>query len=815
MRLRAPIPTAAITFALVVACADGGGRVAPVHSPRTALATFKLPPGYRIELVAAEPLVHDPIAIDFDADGRMYVVEMSGFMPSISGEGEQRPNGKIVVLEDRDDDGRMDKRTVFTDSLILPRTVTVLEHGVLVGAPPFLWLMRDTTGDLRADTREVVRDDYGSADANPEHNANSARWGMDNWLHAANHTMELRLRTENGVTFESRATASLGQWGVSSDEYGRLYRNSNEDPLRTDLIPAHYTSRGVHTALTSNVAVWPVRKTPAINRGYRERTLRPDSTLAHYTSAGSPTAYIGDQFPAEMRQSVFVTEPAGNLVGQFIVTDRANGMRAAARADDSSDFLASTDERFRPVNLANAPDGTLYVVDMYRGIIQHRFFLTDYLEEKIRERGLEQPIGYGRIYRIIHEGSPRDARPQLSRKTSAELVESLTHPNGWWRITAQRLIVERHDRSVAPAVRALLNNPDDRVRLHALWTLEGLDEADSTSVLRVLTDASPHMRAAALRIAEQGIERATAVVRAAVRGLIGDSSLLVQRQLSATLAAFPEKERHSALAAMLDHDVPDAITAELIARASGVGAQDLLEHLLSRTANAENNVTAEALAAAIGRARDAAMVLRVITWARAPSRTQGQRVALLSGLARGASASGSRTPIEIAARPAALQALGADGNRQLAAAASRVENILRWPGKPEPVVNPVRALTPAESTRVAVGREEFGKSCAGCHHLDGTGATGVAASLVGSTYTNGSPLRLIRILLQGKEGTMLMPPVGKTMTDEQVASVLSYIRREWGNSADPIAAGDVKEIRGATMGRRRPWTDAELALINR
>ncbi|MEQ1691963.1 MAG: dehydrogenase, partial [Gemmatimonas sp.] len=321
---------------LLSACDRGPAPVAPVYTPKQALATFKLPPGYSIELVAAEPLVHDPVAIDFDADGRMYVVEMSGYMPSVSGEGEHVPNGKIVVLEDTDDDGRIDRRTVFLDSLVLPRTVAVLEQGILVGAPPFLWLLRDTTGDFRADTRVIVRDDYGATDANPEHNANGARWGLDNWLHAANDTRELRLRADG--TFESRHTPSLGQWGISSDEYGRLYRNSNEDPLRTDLIPAHYATRdgvtaplrGLYSALTKNVAVFPSRRTPAVNRGYREKTLRADSTLAHYTSAGSPTAYVGDRYPAAMRRSVFVTESAGNLVGQFIV-ENANGAPSSAR----------------------------------------------------------------------------------------------------------------------------------------------------------------------------------------------------------------------------------------------------------------------------------------------------------------------------------------------------------------------------------------------------------------------------------------------------------------------------------------------------
>ncbi len=806
-------------LATVAACARGPAPVAPVHTPNQALTTFRLPPGYRIELVAAEPLVHDPVAIDFDADGRMYVVEMSGYMPRVSGEGEQVPNGKVVVLEDTDNDGHMDRRTVFLDSLILPRTVAVLEHGVLVGAPPFLWLLRDTTGDLRADTRMIVRSDYGSTDANPEHNANAALWGQDNWLHSANDTQELRVRADGA--FDSRRTPSLGQWGVSSDEYGRLYRNSNEDPLRTDLIPAHYATnngstsplQGVYSALTANVAVWPSRRTPAVNRGYRETTLRADSTLAHYTAAGSPTAYVGDRYPAAMRQSVFVTESAGNLVGQFTVTDSNGAPSSARRTQDSADFLTSTDERFRPVNLANAPDGTLYVVDMYRGIIQHRTYITDYLEEKIRERALEQPVGFGRIYRVEYERTGRGAPPNLSAMSSAQLVATLAHANGWWRITSQRLLVERHDTVAAPGLRALLHHADDRVRLHALWTLDGLGAVNVATVIAAFTDASPHVRTAAVRIAEPWIAQGEPTVRRAVVALIADSAVSVRRQLAASLMVFPPAPRIVAVAAMLDTGVTDAVSAELVARAADSHAPALLARVMARIATVRrgDSVAVDALAASIGRAPRGANVEGLLAWVGDAARPRSQRLALMAGLTRGAAK--SRLPMEIAARPAALLTLARGRDTVLAATASGLERRLHWAGKSMPKTNPVRALTASEATRIAAGRDDYTKTCASCHQLNGAGLANVATSLVGSAYVNGAPPKLIRIVLQGKEGTMLMPPVGATMSDERIASVLSFMRRAWGNSAEPIDAAAVKEVRGATTGRRRAWTAEELARV--
>ncbi|MBA3672363.1 MAG: dehydrogenase, partial [Gemmatimonadaceae bacterium] len=465
------------------------GNIAPVRTPPEELLHLRPVKGYRVELVAAEPLVHDPVAIDFDADGRMYVVEMRAYMNNVQGTGEDRPIGRIMVVEDTNHDGAMDKATVFADSLVLPRAVKVLERGVLVAAPPYLWLMRDTNGDHRADTREVVRSDYGDPKGNPEHLANGLLWGIDNWIHNSNYAGQFRVGAAGPI--EYRATPEEGQWGVSSDETGRLYRNSNEDPLRADLVSSHYAMRnpglpamrGVYERLTPNITVWPAHKTPAINRGYRPQTMRADSSLAHYTSAGSPTAYIGDRLPAELRNNLFITESAGNMVGRLIVRENADGIPTARTAYDRAEFLTATDERFRPVNLANAPDGSLYVVDMYRGIIEHRFYITGYLEQKIRERGLEIGVGMGRIWRIVHDTMPRAQAPRLSARTPAELAGLLASPNGWSRFTAQRLLVERGDTSVLPALRTMAHSHADwRARLHALWTLDGLHGADRATV---------------------------------------------------------------------------------------------------------------------------------------------------------------------------------------------------------------------------------------------------------------------------------------------------------------------------------------------
>ena len=797
----------------------------PVLSPARSMASYKLPPGYSLELVASEPLVQDPVAIDFDADGRMYVVEMRGFMPNIDGKGEDRPIGRIVVLEDTNDDGKMDKKTIFMDSLVLPRSVKVLEHGVLIAETPNLWFARDTNGDFKADVKTKVRDDYGTLGSNPEHNANGLVWGMDNWIHNANWAGELRL--EKDGTFGYRKTQSLGQWGLSMDSHGRFYRNSNEDPLHVDLVPERFGARGASTAtrrgpyerLVPNVDVFPAHKTPGVNRGYQPGVLRADGTLKQYTSASSPTAYVGDRLPAELRDNLFVTEPAGNLVGHIVVKDDSLGTPSAQNGTEHPSFLASTDTRSRPVSVATAPDGTLYIVDMYRGIIQHRVFVTGYLETQIRKLGLEQPVGLGRIYRLVHTTTKRAARPHLSTATPAELVATLGNPNGWWRMTAQRLLVERGEQSAVPALKQLFGSaPSDVTRLHALWTLDGLGAVDDAMLGSALGDVSPHVRAAALQVAEARLATPGPTMSAALR-LVNDKAPVVQRQLAASLAALPSTERESALASLVAVAGADPIVADMVLNSVEGRERAFLARILTSATSAENApaATIRALAGGVLRARDTTGVRTITAWIAEDDRPRWQRIALMDGFVTttGRAGGGGGATVNLVTPPTALLAMADGSDSTLAAGATRVAGLLNWPGKPRPVAPPPRVLTPEEERRVVAGEKQFTATCAGCHQANGEGRTGIAKSLVGSRWALAPAAQVIRIVLHGKEGEMLMPPVGKSLTNDQLANVLSYVRRSWGNAATPISPADVAEARGATMGRKKAWTEAELATVRR
>jgi mono/diheme cytochrome c family protein/glucose/arabinose dehydrogenase len=756
----------------------------PALSPADEHKTMFMPPGYRLELVASEPMIVDPIAIDFDPDGRLWAIEMLGFMPDTSGADSREPLGRIAVLEDVNDDGVMDRRTTFLDKLILPRAIKVLDRGVLIGEPPNLWLARDTDGDLKADTKELVRNDYGRLEGNPEHNANSLHWGIDNVIYTSEHTYHLELK--NG-TFRVQPAPSRGQWGVGSDDAGRIYRNWNEQPLFVDYIAPRYYARNPNLVRTrglydilmepKDMLVWPVRPTPGVNRGYREGLRRPDGTISTYVSAGTPVIYRGDRLPNDLRGDAFVTESAGNLVHRLKIVDDGTGRLSARNAYAKGEFLASTDERFRPVNLFSAPDGTLYVVDMYRGVVQDGAYWTDYLRDYIKTHGLEAPVGLGRIWRVVHETTKRDRRPALSKASPAELVALLAHPNGWYRDTAQRLLVERGERSVTGALREMTaSHADWRARLHALWTLDGIDAIDRETVEKSLRDRSPAIRAAAVRLAERWLGERSHPAKTAVLAMTNDPDWGVRRQLAASYGSLPREERLDAIASLLRRYGGDPVTVD--AAISGLADQEwaMLELLLDgERSPGTAAVLADPvamLAAAIARGRDAAAVARVREVAADATRPEWQRAALTRGID--------------AARPGAGRGRGSAGNAP---------------------------LTPFEQKRFSAGQEIYKNLCVACHQPDGRGREKIAPALAGSRYVIGDPAIAMRIVLSGKEGPVgLMPPVAG-LSDEQIAAVLTYIRREWGHTAAPVTAAEVREVRGMTASRKRPWTEEELAKL--
>ena len=723
----------------------------PPLAPEEAMATLRVAPGFRVELVAAEPLVEDPVAMAWDQRGLLYVVEMRGFMPTVDGEGEQEQVGRVVVLEDTDGDGAMDRNAVYLDTLVSPRAIAAVSGGILIGEPPNLWLCRSEIprdGELpHCGSRERLLD-YGDADPDLlEHTENGLLWALDNWIYNAKSDRRFRLRRgPGGASMEVDATLFRGQWGIAQDDYGRLYYNTNSRFLFADLIPADYAlldpehqprggGRGAGERLVHDESVHSIRVNPGINRGYVNNMLRGDGRLAVTTSVSGLTVYRGDQFPATWRGDVFVPEPAGNVVAHF---DLAPGpvdsgvptLVAEHRLYGDPDwvereFLASTDERFRPVDAKVGPDGALYVIDMYRGILQHAKYVTTYLREYILEHELDRPLGMGRIYRVVWEGAADDPaavrRGPQELATTADRIGALSHPNGWRRDTAQRLLVEADlDGPAHDALRNLARTGDNSLaRIHALWTLEGRGELDLETVRAALADREPWLVVHGLRAGEEVLRRSQRDQENLLE-LLASSSAQVRTQALLTLGAVARNEDWA------------------------------------RTALAE--VVAED-----------------------PEHPLKQQVALAAGMAVDASAA---PPVADATTPAAP------------------------------------ALTPEEMAQFNSGRRHY-RACRSCHNDDGRGQEGLGPSLVDSPWTLGDPNRLIAIVLQGLEGPIevhgqvwddMMPGFAPDprLPDSAIAALLTYVRRSWGNTAEPVSTAAVTRVREKTAERGLPWTATEL-----
>jgi mono/diheme cytochrome c family protein/glucose/arabinose dehydrogenase len=698
---------------------------APWLSPEQALKSFKVKEDLLIECVAHEPLVESPVAMQFGPDGRMWIVEMRGFMPNIEGKGETEIPGRIVVLQDTNSDGKMDKKTTFLDNLVMPRALVLARDGVLVAEPPHLWFCRDTNADGKADEKTEVAPDYGNQ-KNPEHNANGLVRNIDNWIYNLYHIFRYR---DSGTNWTREAGPQRTQWGLDHDDFGRLFYTGNSDHLRGDLVPSHYLAGrppgtkmpGITAAIARNQSTWPGRVNPGVNRAYEPDTLRDDYRLARFTAACGTLIYRSDRLGGEFYGNAFVCEPAANLVRRSILTEK-DGIVTATNAYGNDEFLTSTDERFRPVNLCTGPDGAIYVVDMYQGILQHRIYISSYLREQIESRGLDKPIHQGRIYRIARVPTRSAPKVQLTDMDSAALVQTLSHNDGWWRDTAQRLLVERRDDSTVPRLKALadstISGASNSVhRLCALWTLEGMGKLDEAIVEKALHDPQAKVRAAAIRLTEPFLRSggpAAERLRGRLHELTNDNTADVQIQLALTLGMAPDERAKQTLNTMATNS-PFRLTREL----AQFGA-------------------------------------------------------------------GGREP------------------------AVKATNVVK-----------ATPLTPEEQKLFDNGKGVYEATCLACHQPHGMGQEGLAPPLVGTDWVAGSPERLIRIVLHGVRGPikvkdqtyeMDMPALG-VLDDEQIASALTYVRREWGHTYSAVTPEMVKTVRQQTEKREEAWTEPELLKI--
>jgi mono/diheme cytochrome c family protein/glucose/arabinose dehydrogenase len=809
---------------------------APVVPAAQGVATMTVAPGFKVELVASEPMVDTPVAMAFDGDGRLWVVEMCGFMPDVNGTDEDKPIGKIVILEDTDGDGRMDKATTFMDGLVLPRAISLTQGGALIAEPPTVWFAKDTDGDGKADVKTQAFGGYGGR-GNMEHTANGLLRGLDNWLYSANHVARYRLQDGKWLTEPS---ANRGQWGVSQDDIGRLYHNNNSDWLSGDAVPADWYGRnpaltalkghsgGAGDQIIHNQGIWTGRMNPGVNRGYRKGQLRDDFRLATCTAACAPVVYRGAAMP-DCIGDVFIGEPSGNTVRRAKVTDQDGKLTGVNVYDgQKKEFITSTDERFRPVNFAEGPDGALYIADLYHGVLQDKVFITPYLKRQSLARGLDKPLDLGRIYRVIPDkGWKQPARPALEKAAVPALVAHLGDDGGWWRDTAQRLLVEHGDQAAVPLLQALAVNAAAKPlgRMHALWTLEGLGAADAPTLAKALSDADPRVRTAAVRIAAALPAASRAPVIAPLATLAGDKDTQVRLALAASLGPIGDATSDGALLALVraHADQPYLVDVAL----SGLAGREnaLLSRIVSEAAwagpAADRFVRGlgTSVAARGGKGSDLSNLLAL-----AAASKGWQQEAILGGVVAARPKNASDGSLTLATAPAGWAGLSTAATGPVKGHVQAITAWMSWPGGTAAAkVEVSPPLTGAELTRFNAGKTRFLGLCAACHQPTGLGLANLAPPLVGSEWVDGSEQRLIRIALNGVRGpipvdgqtftgAVEMPALAATLDDTAIAEILTYIRHEWGHKAAPVETATVAAVRAelAKVKRNEAWTVEEL-----
>ncbi len=519
-------------------------------SPEEALKTFQLPPGYRLELLLSEPEIKEPVLIAFDGNGRMFVAEMRTYMQDIDGKEEIIPVSRVSLHWSSQGDGKFDKHTVFADKLLLPRILLPLDHGrAIIGETNTndLYLHTDTDGDGVADKKERWFEG-GERGGNLEHQPNGALWAMDNWLYTTYNAYRLRW-TPKGPVKEPTA-ANGGQWGLTQDDHGQIYyiNAGGEHGPQTFQVPIVYGSFNPKGQFSEGYQeVFPAVGKADVQGG-TPRFRPEDKTLNHFTATCGADIYRGDRLPAELRGDLFFGEPVGRLVRRTKVTRKdAFTTLSNPHQAQKSEFLRSTDPLFRPLEMKTAPDGTLYIVDMYRGIIQEGNWVREgsYLRKVVQQHAFDKVVGRGRIWRLVHETTKLGPPPAMEQETPAQLVAHLEHPNGWWRDTAQKLLILSQDRTVVPALGAMARSHKNYLaRLHALWTLEGLEAIDGAMVREKLKDTHPQVRAAAIRVAETLTKLGDTGLPAAVQPLLKDKSpeVVLQAMLTAKLLKWPEAD---------------------------------------------------------------------------------------------------------------------------------------------------------------------------------------------------------------------------------------------------------------------------------
>jgi putative membrane-bound dehydrogenase-like protein len=559
-------------------------------SPKDSLDTFHLPDGFRAELVASEPLLQSPVAFDWGADGKLWVVEMADYPMGM--DGKMKAGGRVRVLEDTDGDGRFDKSSLFLTNLNFPNGIITWRKGVIVTAAPDILYAEDTDGDGRADKRQVLY--TGFKEGNLQLRVNGLRFGLDNWLHCANgwsggkprsvktgatadlSGRDLRIQPDTGAL---ETLSGQSEFGRNRDDWGNWFGCDNSNPLFHFVIEEHYLRRNPHVPapdvkkqlFTPNPKVYAISKV--------QKRYHSFEHADHFTS-GCSTDFYRDEllFARGAVEHAFICEPVHNLIQHELVEEEGASFKGRQARDlPDRDFLVSSDQWFRPVMIRTGPDGALWVADMYRYMIEHPDWLPPEGKKEMEpfyRLGEER----GRIYRIVRDGAKTRPVPRFNRMNVKELIATLENPNGWQRDQAQMQLLWRGDTSAVGPLEALVRkSASPLARLHALCTLDGLSALRIELAQQALRDSHPSVRLHALRISErftsvtstnEAVEPSSLSpsegVRAGVRGLFDDITALlsdpdpkVRLQLACTLGEWHDPRADASLGQVATQDLSD------------------------------------------------------------------------------------------------------------------------------------------------------------------------------------------------------------------------------------------------------------------
>ena len=517
-----------------------GFNVLSFEEPNISLENYQIEEGFDLSIVASEPFLKSPVSMDFDDKGRMWVVEMIGYMPNLEGTGEDEPNGRITILEDLDKDGVTDHAKVFLDKLVLPRALAHVYGGLLYSDGPKLWFV-----EIKNDKpgKKTLVDPVYAEGGNVEHSSNGLMMNIDNWIYNAKYNF--RYQRKKGKWLKE-PTSYRGQWGITKDNFGRLYFNTNGTNLKGDYVLPNRVLKNKYfkptiaenQRLASN-RVFPIHET-SVNRGYQNGILDEKGYLKEVTAACGPLVYRGGIFPDAYNQNAFVCVPEANLIKRNILNFK-NIQTTASQAIEGKEFIASTDEGFRPVNLFTGPDGAMYVVDMHRGIIQHKAYITQYLTEQLAGKKLDTLQNAGRILKVVNKAIKPNPIPELPKATSKELVALLNHPNGWLRDRAQQLLIQKKDKTVIKDLLGLAKTDNEfATPIHAIYVLDGLNALSFDILADILNQTKqPQTVAHVLGLLERFAPNANvAKMKATGTQLLAQNNETIDLYLSMSLTAW-------------------------------------------------------------------------------------------------------------------------------------------------------------------------------------------------------------------------------------------------------------------------------------